>query len=85
MQHERDVLDRSITLQPAGAHGANMGAAGTNGARKLGVDENCVAALSLRAWDSTMFSTAVVQVLLCEVAARTCDSCISGDIANNQG
>jgi hypothetical protein len=45
MQHERDLLDRSITLQPAGAHGANMGAAGTNGARKLGVDENCATAL----------------------------------------
>jgi hypothetical protein len=45
MQHELDVLDRSITVQPAGAHGANMGAAGTNGARKLRVDENCATAL----------------------------------------
>jgi hypothetical protein len=84
LQHERDVLVRSIIFQFTEAHGANMDAAGTNDARNLGVDESCVTALSLRACDSTMSSTVVVQELFWEVAARNCDSCTSSDIAINQ-
>jgi hypothetical protein len=84
LQHERDVLVRSIILHLTEAHGANMDAAGSNDARNLGVDESCVTALSLRACDSTMSSTVVVQELFCEVAARNCDSCTSSDIAINQ-
>jgi hypothetical protein len=43
-----------------------MDAAGTNDARNPGVDESCVTALSLRARDSTMSSTVVVQELFLE-------------------
>jgi hypothetical protein len=69
---------RSIIFQSTEAHGANMDAAGANDARKLGVGENCVTALSLKACDSTKSSTVVVQELFWEVAARNCDSCACG-------
>ncbi len=46
-----------------------------------GVDESCVTALSLRARDSIMFSTVVVQELFWRVASRNCASRPSSDIA----
>jgi hypothetical protein len=57
LQHESDVLVRSIAFHLSETHGANKGAAGANDALKLGVGESCVAALSLMACDCTIADT----------------------------
>jgi hypothetical protein len=57
LQHGRDAPVRSIAFHLSETHGANKGAAGAIDALKLGVDESCVAALSLMACGCTIAET----------------------------
>ena len=84
LQHEGNVLIRSITFHLAKAHGASVNAACTYDTGDLGVHEGSVATLSLRACDSTMTSTVVVQELSWEVSASNGHSSASSNITIHQ-